>query len=116
MDVFNPSVVPTSGTTRSTNAAVNVAQFGDGYSQRAKDGLNSVSRQVTLQWVKLTFDEAADIESFFESRGGSEAFLYQIPGDSVQRAWITSGPWRNGYEYGVAGSFSVTLQEVFDLA
>jgi phage-related protein len=117
MDVFSPAVDPSAnGTTRTTNAAVNIAQFGDGYSQRAKDGLNAVSRQVALQWSRLTQEEAADLDSFFESKGGSEAFLYQIPGDSVQRAWITSGPWRNGYEYGTAGSFSVTLQEVFDLA
>jgi phage-related protein len=115
MDTFNPSVTPqTSGTNRTSSAAVNTAQFGDGYSQRARDGINSISRSLVLNWDYLTFDEAADLDSFFESHGGDEAFLYWVAGDSAQRMWTCAG-WRNGYEYGVGGSYSATLKEVFDI-
>lgn len=116
MDVFSPAVGPSlSGTSKSTTAAVKTAQFGDGYSQRAKDGLNSISRQLSLTWENLTFDQASDLDDFFTDHGGDEAFLYQISGDDTQRMW-TCASWRNGYEGGVSGSYSATFQEAFDLA
>ncbi len=116
MDVFTPDVTPSqNSTSKSTSASVNKAQFGDGYSQRARDGLNSISRSVTLGWEYLTYDQASDLDDFFDAHGGDEAFLYQLSGDSVQRMW-TCASWKNGYAGGVAGSYSANLTEVFDLA
>lgn len=115
MDVFNPEVVPSqSGSSKATTAAVNTAQFGDGYSQRARDGINSISRSISLSWEYLTTAQASALDDFFVSHGGDDAFLYQIDGDSVQRTWVCSS-WKNGYEYGIAGTFSATFQEVFDI-
>lgn len=115
MDTFSPAIQPSlSGTNKQTTAAVNIAQFGDGYSQRARDGINSISRKLNLSWENLAFDQASDLDDFFSSHGGDEAFLYQIAGDTVQRMW-TCASWQNGYEGGASGSYSATLQEVFDI-
>lgn len=115
MDVFNPTIAPSqSGTSKATTAAVNTAQFGDGYSQRARDGINSISRSLSLSWESLTFAQATQLDDFFSEHAGDQSFLYQLPGDAVQRTWVCSS-WKNGYEWGLGGSFSATLQEVFDI-
>ena len=116
MDVFAPEIAPSqSGTSKSATANVNTAQFGDNYSQRARDGLNSISHALSLNWENLSFAQATGLDAFFEDHGGDEAFLYQIYGDSIQRMWVCAS-WKNGYEGGVSGSYSATFQEVFDLA
>lgn len=116
MDTFAPEVDPSqSGSSKSTNANVNVSQFGDGYSQRARNGLNSISRSLSLNWEYLTIEQAQALDSFFESQGGDKAFLYQLSGDPIERMW-TCNSWKNGYDGGVVGSYSATLVEVFDIA
>ena len=115
MDTFAPSVDPSqSGSSKSTSANVNTAQFGDGYSQRARNGLNSIVRTLSLSWEYLTFDQAQELDAFFESHGGDQAFLYRVEGDDTQRMW-TCNSWKNGYDGGQAGSYAATLVEAFDI-
>ncbi len=52
------------------------ARFGDGYSQRARDGLNSVSRAWKLQWVNEDQAIAEAIDDFLTERGNVEPFYY----------------------------------------
>lgn len=116
MDTFTPPVDPSqSGSSKSTNANVNAAQFGDGYSQRVRNGLNPIVRTLNLSWEFLEVEDAQAMDSFFESQGGDKAFLYQVTGDPIERMW-TCNSWKNGYDGGRVGSYSATFVEAFDIA
>jgi phage-related protein len=115
MTTFTPSVDPSaSGTSKDTVAQVKRAEFGDGYSQRARDGLNSVKRTVTLSWDALTTAEADALESFFETQAGADLFTYTLPQESTAYKWTCSHWRRAPIDYGVV-TFSADLIQEFDL-
>lgn len=112
---FAPTYAPgTSGVSKTVTARVRRAQFGDGYSLRVVDGLNAVTRTVTLTWPVLVSSDAQNLEDFFSGKAGATAFLYTLPGESVQRTW-TAPKWSRQFVTVVTESFSVDLIEEFDL-
>lgn len=92
---------------------VKIAQFGDGYEQRAVDGINARPRTFSLSWPALDATDKDTARNFLVARNGWEAFNWTPPGEgssikvkcprwTVQRR---SGPW---------WYISVTFIEVFD--
>lgn len=57
---------------------VAAAQFGDGYSQRAADGMNNESQKwnVTVEGYRATIDE---ILAFIRDKQGAESFYWTPP-------------------------------------
>jgi phage-related protein len=53
--------------------------FGDGYEQRAADGLNNNPDKWSLSWDELTAAEIATLLDFFDGLGGVTAFSWQSP-------------------------------------
>lgn len=88
------------------------AGFGDGYVQRAADGLNTKLVSWDLVWSALATANADTIEAFFDGLLGYQAFLYTVSGDS-QRKYTASGFTRVQAQ-GRADSISVTITQVFD--
>ncbi len=117
LPVFPAAIPPPSfvGTSRQTNFRPLEAQFGDGYAQRAEDGLNSVARVFAVSWSRLKVADADIVEAFLAARGGVEPFLWTPPraavavkvvcGDAVERAPASPG----------SDSLRATFREVFDL-
>lgn len=64
------------------------ADFGDGYSQRTVDGLNSKSEEWQMVWNTLTNDQAAILKNFFDYCQGAESFDFTAPGDTVSKKWV----------------------------
>ena len=62
-------------------------KFGDGYAQRAGNGLNTDLPTWTLQWT-VSSSTAATILAFFKTQAGVTAFLWQGPEDAAQTLWI----------------------------
>ncbi|MBC3811328.1 phage tail protein [Undibacterium aquatile] len=54
------------------------AQFGDGYSQVAPDGINNTDISVQLSWIGKTA-EVLPIVNFLNEKGGVQAFYYTPP-------------------------------------
>lgn len=52
------------------------AHFGDGYTQRAKDGLNNVRRALNVNFDARGEDEASAIDDFLRVCGGATAFMF----------------------------------------
>lgn len=88
------------------------ATFGDGYQQRAGDGINTKMVKWDLVWEGLTIAEADAMEAFFDARAGFEAFYYTMPND-IQRKYICEKPVRI-QAHGKADSISVTIEQVFN--
>jgi phage-related protein len=114
LDTFAPTTNPsTEGSQRGVKRRVNAAQFGDGYSQRSSDGLNTSARTFTANWSQLEETEAATYEAFFDAHDATP-FLWTLPGETVQRKFIAGDSTMN-YLDGDLVSFSCPLTEVFDL-
>lgn len=113
--VFNPPVNPTYDSSGTTKFRIKKIQYGNGYSQRAKDGINSVAKTFKLEW-KVIDQQAYDyIYNFFTSLGGSQSFKYQVPGlDNEQRLYVSGEVSHKSVAVGVY-EISVDIEQVFDL-
>lgn len=89
------------------------ANFGDGYSQRTGDGLNTLSRKVQASFQVLTDSEANTLLGFFEGRKGYLPFMWALPGEVTARQWIAPS-WKKTYTGKRITDISVTLEETFD--
>lgn len=69
---------------------VRKVQFGDGYSARVPDGLNTQGIKVTLPYKNRSHQELAILLDFFRRHGGSKWFLHVVHGESAPRKFICS--------------------------
>jgi phage-related protein len=113
--VFNPSVNPTYDTGGTTKFKVRKIQYGNGYSQRARDGLNSTTQTFKLEWKTIKQSDFDYIYGFFKSLAGTDAFQYQVPGlDNVQRLYVSGEITYKSIAVGVY-DLNVDIEECFDL-
>ena len=113
---FAPPVAPSvTGAAYDRTAKVIENKLGDGYSQRARDGLNHVQTRVRLVWLTLSRADADDIEAFFDLMGGDRAFRYGLPPSNTPvRAWVCTS-WRRDPNTELTDTFEADLVEVFDV-
>lgn len=115
--VFNPPVPPLADSVNSPTVRLLEAQFGDGYSQRAPDGINHIQDVVTLNWNVLTDADARTINSFFQSHGGYKAFRWTAPGQITEKKWVCK-KWtlkRQSKDQSIFNAIAATFVQVFDL-
>lgn len=86
LNSFTPPVAPSPGTENTPEIRLKKAEFGDGYTQTSRDGLNHIRDVVSLKWDVLTEAQADTIEAFIRTQGGDTPFLYALRGDVV-RQW-----------------------------
>ena len=111
---FSPPVPPTIGLSRTTRPRVLVAQFGDGYSQRTANGLNSQPSEWSVSWSPISLTNAETIRAFLASRGGVEAFRWTPPG-AGSPVVVICPQWAFSYRGGGLADMQATFVEVFDL-
>lgn len=104
---------------KTTKARVLSANLGDGYTQRAKDGLNSISDEWSISW-DVNETNADTLTDFFVTHGGADSFDWTPPTEGSSKKWVASS-WDkkpskvtdfNGSEI---FKISVKLKETFDL-
>ena len=100
--------------TRNSKARIRIAQFGDGYSQRIREGINTQDDTWELSFVNRSISDAASIISFLESKHGSDYFLWTPPGDTTQFKVICDS-WNTVYASPISRTISCTFKRVFDL-
>jgi phage-related protein len=114
MTTFTPVMNPSVGLSRQVTARTLDAGFGDGYTQRAGDGLNTIPRVLSLSWDMLEPTDADDIEAFFVAQAGYRKFDWTdprdgSPGQFICRTWTRTSPT------GMTDAISATFEKVFDL-
>ncbi len=112
LDAF-PGVNPTDVDV-TVEPRVLTANLGDGYQQRAADGLNTMPKTASLAWENLTIAEANTIENFFLGKGGHTAFTFTIPKESTSLKWICT-QWTRSPKAGGYVNMKATFKQVFDL-
>lgn len=106
---------PSVGSSKKRTPRILVAAFGDGFSQRAGDGVNPSSRSYSLTWTNMTTADADLIDDFLDARQGFEAFLWTPPRESADRKLVCK-EWSRTYGDGLGSdSLTATFVEVHDL-
>lgn len=98
---FSPSIAPSPGTSHKPQVNLLAAEFGDGYTQAAPNGLNHIRQVLSLRWDGLTETQMAELKTFFEDRGGYRPFYFQPRGFTSPLRWTCkewsisdASPWR----------------------
>lgn len=108
---FSPPMAPSVESTRTMKPRVLTAAFGDGYEQRAPDGLNAQLEKLTVVWSRLKPVDRRAITEFFEARAGAEAFSWTAPRDTAPKLWIAES-WDVGYTNQMYESVRAQFREV----
>jgi phage-related protein len=83
--VLNGNLIPNFWWKPSYNASIKntpkviVNQFGNGYEQRIKDGINNNLINFTLRFDNRNELETTSILHFLAQRNGTESFIYNLP-------------------------------------
>jgi phage-related protein len=77
--------IPDIGSTEERAPRIRSVQFGDGYEQRAQDGINADMRKRSLSFTARSSAESTAILAFLEAQGGTASFDYTHPGDSSRK-------------------------------
>jgi phage-related protein len=113
MDTF-PSYAPDWKPKTTSKARVLKSNFGDGYVQRAGDGLNPIDTSISLTWSNLSIGDADDIIEFLEEKAGVEAFYFTPRGSATALKWVCE-EWTRSEVDPSSDSISATFIRVFDL-
>jgi phage-related protein len=89
-------------------------QMGDGYSVRARDGLNSSPQQWRLTWDNVRNAQAEILRTFFEGLGGVDIIEWTPFNQAVQLKWTATGFTSQPTTF-MRSTCSVTLTQEFDL-
>lgn len=113
-DTFTPPVAPSTGTTSAVEMKTAETAFGDGYTQRAGDGLNPEQRRTTVEWKTLDIAGADEIEAFLAAHQGFRAFFWQGPRDGAMRRYRCR-KWSRDNVAALIDSISAEFELVHDL-
>lgn len=75
-DTFTPPIPPSPGTSIAKRPRLYEAEFGDGYTQVTRAGLNHIKRKISLEWEVLLPADADSIDDFLTEKGGDTPFWY----------------------------------------
>lgn len=89
------------------------AGFGDGYSQRAQDGLNANPQSWELSYQELTDAEVQTLLDFFEGLGGVSNFTWQPKYSTAVKKFLCS-EWGATPVADNSNSFTASIVEVFE--
>lgn len=113
-DTFAPSVIPTRGSGGEVEYRYRSVSFGDGYEQRAPDGLNTRRETTTLEWSALTHTSAQEITDWFDAHAPPVSFHFQLPWEGTSRRWILKSVRQQTIAQQLV-SLTAELREVHDL-
>lgn len=107
-----PHVDISVGSELSETARVLKAQFGDGYAQRAADGINSIGGEYSVTFENLYREEAVQLIAFFREMRGSKAFYFKPPHEQDPMLW-TCEKWKRQHVDTAIDTVSATFVRVF---
>lgn len=115
---FVPPRNPDVGIGRQPEVKLLEADFGDGYTQVAGDGINNIRDVVTLKWSGLSQAEADAMFAFWTSQGGGvNPFYYTLPGQTTPTKWTWKDYNQSWSGSGVATTYTIqaTFRQSFNV-
>lgn len=81
---------PLINSTSKAQFRVKALQFGDGYEQRAQDGINTDLRTYNVEFVGSR-EYVDQVQEFFEKQKGVKSFLWTAPDRKDERKYVSQG-------------------------
>ena len=78
-NITTATIIPDKSLKRASKPNVRTADFGDGYEQRSRSGLNSIKETYTVNLSNRPKETADDIVKFFDDKAGVNSFDFTIP-------------------------------------
>lgn len=88
-------------------------QLGDGYSQRAADGLNTDGETWEVEWALISTANADTIEAALRATSGVDGFEWTAPNQAT-RKWIYTSISRSP-AHGNMETLRAVFERVYDL-
>ena len=109
-----PTIAATFGSELSRAPRTLKNAFGNGYEQRAGDGLNLAPQKWSVVFENIAFTECTTIDTFLAGQKGYLAFLWTPPGagSAVQ---VKCESWSLAKTSGTTGTVKALFEQVFDL-
>lgn len=105
---------PDFGYQKETRFNVRKTQFGDGYEQRVRFGINTTVESYSLTFENRSNTEADAIEAFLDARGGTESFDWTPPtGSTSIKVVCDEAPSRTPVAYNL-NTVRCTFRQVFE--
>lgn len=102
---------------KSVNFTTITAQFGDGYMQRAIDGINDKKEAWNIQYDNLDQTDRDLVWVFIDFVKSTNVIEWQAPGDLTEKKWIIDPEGSVAEQAKSAAIYTIafTLITVFDL-
>jgi len=109
-----PAITPAYGATKSSAPVLRRVQFGDGYEQRLKFGLNQNPKEWSLTWNNITEADSDTIETFLNARADNgESFDWTPPDEATAYKWVCE-TWQKVIPYSGRANITATFRQVFE--
>lgn len=89
-------------------------KYGNGYGQRAADGLNNSVSSWEVSWENILASEQTTIITAFETARGVDYFTWTPPGSASEKKFIVK-KYSQAAMSGEIYSVSASLEQTFDL-
>ena len=106
--------------TKASTPRVLTAKFGDGYEQRAVDGINNLAETFTLTFKTRPKADIDDIVAFLDSKQNVTKFTLTLPDtNNTTRSGerdvkVVAETYTTNYEYDDFYTLNLTLRRVFE--
>ena len=108
-----PAITPAYGANKSSAPKLRKTQFGAGYEQRIRFGLNQNPKTWDLTWQNITEANSDTIEAFLDARAADGAsFDWTPPGDAAGK-WVCE-TWQKTIPYTGRATITATFRQVFE--
>jgi len=103
---------PDQGLGQKSEAKVDEAIFGDGYVQRAGNGINNINEEVELTFTGRYRSEIDAIDSFLRAANGVTNFTFTVQGSSAKK--YTCSSWSTNYNHDTDSSLSGVFKRRYE--
>ena len=101
------------GSSRKRRFKANRAQFGDGYSQRVREGLNNTRDIWNIEWTGLDENQKDFICLILDREGSWGLFNWTAFGDTEEKKWSVVGEYNLSTRGGQVYAISCVLMQEF---
>jgi len=108
-----PSISHDMAISKNITPNVLTTDLGDGYAQRATDGINNMREEWSISWTNRPAADITTLEDFFMARKGSESFDWTAPRASSSKKYICTD-WSRTYSHNDNDSLDASFIEVFE--
>jgi len=109
-----PAITASYGAQKSSKPKMRMTQFGDGYEQRTRFGLNQNPKEWSLTWQNITEANADTIEAFLDARAADGASFDWTPPDSATSYKWVCQQWDKTIPYTGRATITATFRQVFE--